>query len=386
MNVYLLSGMRTPIGSFLGSLASVKAPQLGGRALKATLEKGTLKTQEVDEVFMGNALSAGLGQAPARQAALAAGLSHSVPCTTLNKVCGSGLKSLIMAIQSIKAGDNQVVLAGGMENMSQAPHLFFKGRKGVKFGHWEMKDSMLWDGLSDAYSQRSMGNCAEECARRYGFTRKEQDAFAIESFRRSQMAIEEGIFQREIVPVEVQERKGSQVVDRDEGPFKVNFDKIPQLPAVFEKEGTITAANASTINDGAAAVALSGEKYRDRAKFRVVAYAGHAHEPHWFTTAPIEAMKKCLGRSGLSSKDIELYEINEAFAVVVMAALRDLELDSSKVNIYGGGIGLGHPIGASGARIVVTLMNAMENQQARYGMASLCLGGGEALAMILERL
>ncbi len=385
MAVYILSGVRTPSGSFLGSLSSLRAPELGAEAIKGALERAHIKPGQVDEVFMGHVIQAGVGQAPARQAALLANLPQSVPCTTVNKVCGSGLKTIISGAQTIKAGDNQLVLAGGMENMSQTPHLLSGSRHGFKFGQAEMKDAMQWDGLWDVYSDRPMGNCAEECVRQYSFTREEQDAFAIESFKRAQRAIESGIFKKEIIPVKVKGRKGDVVVESDEGPFKAKFDKIPALRPAFEKGGTITAANASTINDGAAAVVLGGDQYKDQAKFRIVAYAGHAQDPTWFTTAPVEAMKKCLEKSGLSFNDINLYEINEAFAAVTMAAMRTLELDHSKVNIYGGGVSLGHPIGASGTRIVVTLMTAMENEKAKYGMASICIGGGEALAMILER-
>ena len=386
MAVYILSGARTASGSFLGSLSSVTAPKLGAAAIKGALGKANLSSDKVDEVFMGNVVQAGVGQAPARQAALAAELPESVPCTTLNKVCGSGLKTIITAAQTIAAGDNDVVVAGGMENMSLAPHLLPNGRSGIKFGGGEVKDSMQWDGLWDVYTDRPMGNCAEECAKKYDFTREAQDTFAIESFKRAQKAIDAGVFKDEIVPVSFKTRKGEVTIDSDEGPHKANFDKIPALRPAFEKDGTITAANASTINDGAAAVVLGGDAYKDQAKFKIASYAKHAQNPTWFTTAPVEAMKKCLDKSGLSFNDIDLYEINEAFAVVTMAAMKELELDHSKVNIYGGGVSLGHPIGCSGTRIMVTLMNALEKTNGKYGMASICIGGGEALAMIIERI
>ena len=385
MNVYILSGARTPQGRFLGSLSSVKATELGAIAIKGACQKAQISPEKIDEVFMGQVIQAGAGQAPARQAALSAGLPTSVPCTTLNKVCGSGLKAIISGAQSIKTGDNQLVLSGGMENMSKAPHLLEGLRQGLKFGAKEMKDSMQYDGLQDAYSQQPMGNCAEECVKKYNLTRSEQDAFAVESFKRAQKSAEEGIFKREIAPVPVKNRKGETLVEADEGPFNVKFDKIPTLSPAFEKGGTITAANASTINDGAAAVLLGSDAYREKGAFKIVSYAGHAQEPTWFTTAPIEAMRKCLNKADLSLEDIALFEINEAFAAVTMATIKELKLDHSKVNVYGGAVALGHPIGASGARIVITLMNAMENKKARYGMASICLGGGEALAMILER-
>jgi acetyl-CoA C-acetyltransferase len=334
---------------------------------------------------MGHVIQAGVGQAPARQAALFAGLPESVPCTTINKVCGSGMKTILMGVQAIGMGDANLFVAGGMENMSLAPHLLPNSRKGFRFGNNEVKDAMAWDGLQDVYTDRPMGNCAEECVAKYGFTREEQDSYAIESFKRAQSAIEEGIFRNEIIPVILKTKKGEVVVDQDEGPHKANFEKMKNLRPAFSKEGTITAANASTINDGAAAIVLGSSEYKDKAKFRVVAYSGHAQNPTWFTTAPIEAMKKCLKKAKLNLEDIDLFEINEAFAVVAMATMRELNLNHDKVNIYGSGVSLGHPIGCSGARIVVTLMTAMENKKAKFGMASICIGGGEALALILER-
>lgn len=385
MNVYILSSARTPNGSFMGSLSSVSAPKLGAVAISAALKKAEINPAHVDEVFMGNVITAGVGQAPARQAAIFAGLPESVPCTTINKVCGSGLKTIITGAQTIKAGDNNLVVAGGMENMSQAPHLLMNSRNGFKFGEAAMKDSMQWDGLWDVYSNRGMGNCAEEAAAKYA-TREEQDSFAVDSFKRAQAAIKDGIFDREIAAVTIKGPKGDTVVAVDEGPGKANFEKMPSLKPAFDKNGTITAANASTINDGAAAIVLGSEKYKDQAKFKIVGYASHAQNPTWFTTAPIEAMNKALVNANLKLDQIDLFEINEAFALVTLAAMKDLKLDHSKVNIYGGGVSLGHPIGASGTRIVVTLMTAMENKKAKYGMAGICIGGGEALSLIIERL
>lgn len=386
MSVYLLSGARTPSGSFLGSLSGVSATNLGATAIKGAINRTNIDPEKIDEVFMGHVVQAGCGQAPARQAAIFAGLSESIPCTTVNKVCGSGMKTIISAAQTIKANDNELVVAGGMENMSMAPHLIRNSRTGTKYGAAPIQDSMQWDGLWDVYSDRPMGNCAEECVIKYKFSREEQDEYAINSFKRAQTAIEKGFFASEIEPITIQSRKGDKVIDTDEGPFKAKFEKIPLLKPAFDKNGTITPANASTINDGAAAVILAGEKYRDQAKFKLVSYAGHAQNPTWFTTAPIESMKKCIEKAGLSWSDIDLFEINEAFAIVPMAAMREFDIPSEKVNIYGGGVSLGHPIGCSGSRIVVTLMNAMEREKKQYGMAAICIGGGEALSLIIEQL
>ena len=383
---YILAGARTPNGSFMGSLSSVNAPSLGAAAIKGVLQKGEVSSDEVEEVLMGNVVQAGVGQAPARQAAIFAGLPESVPCTTVNKVCGSGMKTIIMASQAIAAGDCQLIVAGGMENMSNAPHLLHRLRSGVKFGHDNIQDSLLHDGLWDVYTDRAMGSCAEECVKKYRFSRQAQDEYAIESFKRAQKAANEGVFDSEIVAVSVKNSKSTTVVDKDEGPSKVQFAKIPKLSAAFGKEGTITAANASTISDGAAAVLLAGEKYKKQAKFKIISYAGHAQASTWFTTAPILAMKKCADRAKVELADIDLFEINEAFSVVAMAAIKELTLDHKKVNIYGGGVSLGHPIGNSGCRIVVTLMNAMQRNNSSLGMAAICIGGGEALALLLERL
>jgi len=384
-NVYLLSGSRTALGSFMGSLATVPAPKLGAIAIEDALKKIPLDKNRVEEVFMGNVVSAGVGQAPARQAALFAGLPDSVPCTTVNKVCGSGLQTIILAAQAIRAGDRQLVIAGGMENMSMAPHLLMNSRNGFKFGATEMKDSMQWDGLWDVYSNQAMGNCAEEAAKKYS-NREEQDAFAMNSFTRAQKAQDAGLFKNEIAKVVIKSNKGDVEISEDEGPKKANFAKMPSLKPAFTKDGSITAANASTINDGAAALVVAGEEYKHLAKFKILSYASYAQHPTWFTTAPVEAMKLALDKANLKLEQIDLFEINEAFAVVALAAIKELNLNQDKVNIYGGGVSLGHPIGCSGSRIVVTLMNAMENNKSKYGMASICIGGGEALSIIIERL
>ena len=385
MSVYILSGARTPSGSFMGSLSTVSAPKLGAVAIEAALKKAEISGDKVDEVFMGNVVTSGVGQAPARQAAIFAGLPESVPCTTVGKVCGSGLKTIITGAQTILAGDNKLVVAGGMENMSMAPHLLMNSRNGIKFGEGALKDSMAFDGLTDAYANVPMGVCAEEAAKKYS-NREEQDAYSIESFKRAQESIKNGVFNSEIAAVTIKGPKGDTVVSTDEGPGKANFEKMPSLKPAFDKAGSITAANASTINDGAAAVVLGGEEYKSQAKFKIVSYAQHAQSPTWFTTAPIEAMNKALAKANLKLDQIDLFEINEAFAVVALAAMKELKLDHKKVNVYGGGVSLGHPIGCSGTRIVVTLMTAMENNKSKYGMAAICIGGGEALALVLERL
>lgn len=386
MSVYILGGSRTPQGSFLGTLSSVAAPKLGATAIQGALAKTEIANDKVDEVFMGNVVQAGVGQAPARQAALFAGLPKSVPCTTINKVCGSGLQSVILGAKSILTDDASLVVAGGMENMSLAPHLLPNSRNGFKFGATQMKDAMQWDGLWDVYSDRPMGNCAEECTKKYDLSREAQDAFATQSFKRAQAAQAEGIFQSEISAVTIKGRKGDVVVSEDEGPGKVKFDKMAALRPAFEKDGTITAANASTINDGAAALVLGGEEYKDQAKFKILGWASHAGEPTWFTTAPVQAVKKNLKKLDLTADQIDLWEINEAFAAVTMVAIKELQLDENKVNVYGGGVSLGHPIGTSGARILLTLTNAMERKGAKYGCAAICIGGGEALSMVIERL
>lgn len=386
MTVYILSGARTAVGSFMGALSQVPATKLGAAAIEGAVQKANIEKNKVDEVFMGNVVTAGVGQAPARQATLFAGLPENVPATTVGKVCGSGLQAVILGARSIMTGDNQVVVAGGMENMSLAPHLMMNSRNGFKFGSTEMKDSMQWDGLWDVYSNRAMGNCAEECTKKYNMSREEQDAYAIESFKRSQAAAKEGIFKDEIVAVKVPAKGGTVDVTEDEGPFKANFEKMPGLKPAFEKDGTITAANASTINDGAAAVVLAGDAYAAQAEFKILSYASNAQNPTWFTTAPVEAINKSLKKAGLTVDQIDLFEINEAFAAVTMAAMKECKIPHEKTNVYGGAVSLGHPIGASGARILVTLMNAMKRKKAKYGCAAICIGGGEALSLVIERL
>ena len=386
MAVYILGGARTAVGSFLGTLSQVPATKLGAAAIEGALQKANIEKNKVDEVFMGNVITSGVGQAPARQATLFAGLPESTPATTVGKVCGSGLQAIILGARSIMTGDNQVVVAGGMENMSLAPHVLMNSRNGFKFGATEMKDSMQWDGLWDVYSNRAMGNCAEECVKKYEMSREEQDAFAIESFKRAQASAKEGMFKDEIVAVKVPAKGGTTDITEDEGPFKANFEKMPGLKPAFEKDGTITAANASTINDGAAAVVLAGDAFADKAEFKILGYASNAQNPTWFTTAPVEAMNKALKKAGLTMDQIDLFEINEAFAAVTMAAMKECKIPHNKVNVFGGAVAIGHPIGASGARIMVTLMNAMKKKKAKYGCAAICIGGGEALSLIIEKI
>jgi len=386
MAVYILGGSRTAIGSFMGTLSQVPAPKLGAAAIEGAVMKAGIDKNKIDEVFMGNVITAGVGQAPARQAMLFAGLPNTIPATTVGKVCGSGLQSVILGARSILTGDNQLVVAGGMENMSLAPHLLMNSRTGAKFGATEMKDSMQWDGLWDVYTNRAMGNCAEECTKKYNMTRQEQDAFAVESFKRAQISSKEGIFKDEIVAVKVPSKGGTVDVTEDEGPFKANFEKMPGLKPAFEKDGTITAANASTINDGAAAIILGGDSFAAQAEFKILSYASNAQDPTWFTTAPVGAINKSLQKANLSLEQIDLFEINEAFSAVTMAAMKELNIPHNKVNVFGGAVAIGHPIGASGARILVTLMNAMKKKKAKYGCTAICIGGGEALSLIIERI
>ncbi len=385
MAVYILGGARTAIGSFMGTLSQVPATKLGATAIEGALTKANIDKTKVDEVFMGNVITSGIGQAPARQALIGAGLPNTVPATTVGKVCGSGLQAVILGARSIMTGDNQVVVAGGMENMSLAPHLLMNSRMGIKYGATEMRDSMAYDGLTDAYQNIAMGVCAEECTKKYKMTREEQDAFAITSFKRAQTAQKDGVFKDEIVAVKVPAKGGTVDVTEDEGPGKANFEKMPTLKPAFDKAGTITAANASTINDGAAAVVLGGDAYASQAEFKILAYASNAHEPTWFSTAPVDAIKKSLKKANLNVNQIDLFEINEAFAAVTMAAMKECEIPHEKVNVFGGAVAIGHPIGASGARILVTLMNAMRKKKAKYGCTAICIGGGEALSMIIER-
>ena len=388
--VVIIAAKRTPVGAFQGSLASVSAPKLGAVAINAILDETGIDVNVVDEVIMGNVLAAGLGQAPARQAALFAGLPNSVECLTINKMCGSGLKAVMLGAQAIQCGDAEVVIAGGMENMSAAPYLLIKGRSGYRLGHGSIEDSVIKDGLWDVYTDQHMGNCAEMCARDMNYSREEQDAFAEQSYSRALNAQKEKLFSNEITAVEVPRRKGDPVViAEDDEPARADFDKMKTLRPSFEKDGTVTAANASKINDGAAAVlmmsAAKAEELGLKPKVKIIAQASAAQEPEWFTTAPVKAIKTVLDKAGLDSAAIDLWEINEAFAPVAKAAIDDFNLNESIVNVNGGAIALGHPIGASGARILTTLIYAMENKKAKTGLATLCIGGGEASALIVEK-
>jgi acetyl-CoA C-acetyltransferase len=387
--VYIVSAVRTPMGSFNGSLASVPAPRLGAAAIKGALEKANIKPEWIEEVFMGNVLQAGLGQAPARQAAIFAGIPQNVPCTTVNKVCASGMKAVMLATQSILAGDNDVVVAGGMENMSQVPHYIKNSRAGFKLGDFTAKDGLVLDGLQDVYNDFHMGVAADKCATECNISREAQDEFAIESYKRSAAAWEAGKFKDEIVPVEVPQRRGEPVLVTEDEEYKnVRFDKIPTLNPVFTKGGTVTAANASTINDGASALILmSGEKMRElgvKPLAKVVSYADAAHEPEWFTTAPSKALPKALHKAGLQASDIDFWELNEAFAVVGLVNIDKLGLDPSKVDVNGGAVALGHPLGSSGSRILVTLINVLKQNGGKRGAAGICNGGGGASAFVLE--
>ncbi len=389
-NAYILSAQRTPIGAFQGQFADTPAPQLGATAISAAIDKAGIKKEEVAEVVFGEVLTAGVGQAPARQAAIYAGLPTSTVCMTINKVCGSGLKAVMLASDSIRLGESQVVVAGGQENMTLAPHLLEKTRSGYRMGHVSATDSMIKDGLWDPYNNFHMGMAAELCVKEHSFTREEQDQFAKESYELAIKAQETGAFKNEIAPVEIKTRKATINVTEDEEPKKVMFDKMPSLRPAFEKEGTITAANASKINDGAAALVLASETYVKNNNLKpmakVVGYASFAQDPKWFTTAPVGAMKKVCEKTGIKMQDIDLFEINEAFAVVTMAAMKELSIPREKVNVHGGAVALGHPIGGSGARIFTTLLHALKTHDKKYGMASICIGGGEAVAVIVENL
>ena len=387
--VVIVSAVRTPIGSFMGALSSVPATKLGAAAIKGALNKINLDPKLVDEVLMGNVVQAGNGQAPARQAALYAGLSESVACTTVNKVCASGMKAVMQGAQAIMAGDAEIVVAGGMENMSLIPH-YVHLRNGVKFGPTSLVDGMQKDGLTDAYDNNAMGVCADLCASEYNFTREDQDNFAIQSYERSAAAWEAGKFDAEIVPVEVPQRRGDAiVVTKDEEYTNVKLDKIPSLAPVFTKDGTVTAANASTINDGAAALVLMSEEKAQALGLTPLAYiksyADAAQEPKWFTTAPAKALPKALEKAGLSVSDVDFFEFNEAFAVVGLANAQILGLDNDKINVNGGAVSLGHPLGCSGARIIVTLINVLNQNNAKIGAAAICNGGGGASAIVIER-
>ena len=386
----IVAAKRTPIGAFQGNLSSVLAPKLGAIAIKAVVEETGIDKSQINEVIMGNVLSAGIGQAPARQASIQAGLPNSVEALTINKMCGSGLKAVMLADQAIRCGDTEVVIAGGMESMSNAPYLLKNARSGQRLGHDKMIDSLIHDGLWDAYNDTHMGNCAEMLSKERNYSREAQDEFAVTSYKRAQTAQAEGVFDSEIVPVIVPQRKGDSVfISEDEEPGKARFDKILTLQPVFEKDGAITAANASKLNDGAAVILVMSEEKAIKLRLtpiaRIVAQASAAHEPEWFTTAPGKAIGKILEKANLSTNDIDLWEINEAFSAVTMAAIDDFKIDPAKVNIYGGAVAIGHPIGASGARIFTTLMNGMTRTETKYGLATLCIGGGEASALIVKK-
>jgi len=386
--VYIISAVRTPMGSFMGAFSAIPATTLGATAIKGALEKGNIDATIIDEVFMGNVLQAGVGQAPARQAALGAGLGQNVPCTTVNKVCASGMKAIMFGAQSIIAGDNHVVVAGGMENMSMTPH-YVAGRTGTKFGNITMLDGITKDGLLDVYSKVPMGNCAELCAEKYEITREDQDNFAITSYTRSSEAWKAGRFDNEIVPVAVPQRKGHPImVSEDEEYKNVFLDKIPGLKPAFDKEGTITAANASTLNDGASALILASkeavEKYGLTPIAKIVSYADAAQAPEWFTTSPSLAVPKALEKAGMQTSDVEYWELNQAFSVVGLANMKILGLDPAKVDVNGGAVALGHPLGNSGSRVIVTLINVLKQNNAKIGGAAICNGGGGASAMIIE--
>ena len=387
--VVIVSAVRTPIGSFMGGLSSLTASQLGSFAIKGALDRINLDPNQVDEVYMGNVVQAGVGQAPARQAALGAGIPDTVPCTTVNKVCASGMKAVINAAQAIALGDASVVIAGGMESMSNIPH-YMHIRKGVKFGPAAMEDGMQKDGLVDPFDKNAMGVLADNCATKYSFSREDQDAFAIESYRRSAKAWSEGKFSNEVIPVAVPQRRGDALIITEDEEFKnVKIDKIPALRAAFSKEGTVTAANASTINDGAGALILMSEEKANSLGLTILAtikgYADAAHEPQWFTTAPSKALPKALAKAGVTQDQIDFFELNEAFAVVGLANMKILGLDSSTVNVNGGAVSLGHPLGVSGVRILITLLNVLQQNDAKLGAAAICNGGGGASAMVIER-
>lgn len=389
-DVVIVSVARTPIGSFMGSLSNIPATILGAHAIKGALEKINLNPSLVEEVFMGNVVSAGLGQAPARQAAIHAGIPDTVPCTTVNKVCASGMKSIMLAAQTIALGDAEIVVAGGMENMSAIPH-YQHARKGSKFGPITLEDGMQKDGLVDAYDKVAMGVCADECATEYNFTREDQDAFAIQSYERSASAWKEGKFADEIIPVSIPQRRGEPIIFSEDEEYKnVKMEKIPALRAAFTKEGTVTAANASTINDGGAALVLMSAEKAAELKItpiaKIISYADAAHEPKWFTTAPAKALPKALAKANININDVDYFELNEAFSVVGLANMKILNLSDDRVNVNGGAVSLGHPLGVSGARIVIALTSILKQNEAKIGAAAICNGGGGASAIIIERI
>jgi acetyl-CoA C-acetyltransferase len=388
MNSVILSAVRTPIGAFGGSLSSLTAPRLGAIVIAEAVTRAGVKPEDISEVIMGNVLSGGVGQAPARQASIYAGIPKSVPCMTINKVCGSGLKAVMLTDQSIRLEESEIAVAGGMESMSNAPYFLPKARIGYRMGNGELLDMMIHDGLWDVYNNFHMGNAGELCATECNITRQDQDEFAILSYQRALEAQKNGWYDNEIVPVKIQDRKGEIIVAKDEEPEKVNFDKVPSLKPVFKKDGTVTAANASSIDDGAAAVVVASEAKAAalgiKPLAKIIAHVSYAQEPEWFTTAPAEAIKKVCAKAGMSINDIDLFEINEAFASVPIFSSRKAEIPYEKINIHGGAIALGHPIGASGTRVLVTLINALKRTSGKYGLATLCIGGGEASAMIIE--
>ena len=386
--IVIVSVARTPIGSFMGSLSNIPAPKLGAIAIKGALDKINLNPDLIDEVFMGNVVSAGVGQAPARQAAIFAGIPDTVPCTTINKVCASGMKSVMLAAQSISLGDTEIVVAGGMENMSSIPH-YLHGRQGTKFGPTTLEDGMQKDGLVDAYDKVAMGVCADACATKYGFSREDQDAYAIQSYQRSSEAWKSGKFSDEIIPVEIPQRRGAPILMTEDEEYKnVKMDKIPSLRAAFSKEGTVTAANASTINDGGAALILMSAEKALELKLTPIAkiksFADAAHEPEWFTTAPSKAIPKALSKANISISDVDYFELNEAFSVVGLANMKILNIKNECVNVNGGAVSLGHPLGVSGARIIIALTSILKQNNAKIGAAGICNGGGGASAMIIE--
>ena len=387
-SIVIVGAKRTPIGSMQGKFNSLSASQLGAVAIKAAVEQAGVKPTEVEDLIFGNVLGAGQGQAPARQAALGAGLDKGTPATTVNKMCGSGMKAAMMAFDELSSGQAKVVVAGGMESMTNAPHLLPKARGGYRYGHQKVLDHMAFDGLENAYDGKPMGHFADKTAEKYGFTREQMDAYAKQSTERAVKASRGGEFKEEIAPVTVEGRKGSEVVSEDETPFSVNVEKIPTLRPAFNKDGTVTAATSSSISDGAAALVMMTEseakKRGAKPLAKIVAYASNAHEPEWFTTAPVGAIKKVLDKAGWKVTDVDLFEVNEAFAVVAMAAMKDVGIPQDKVNVNGGAVALGHPIGATGARIMTTLIYALKKRGLKKGVAALCIGGGEGTAIALE--
>ena len=388
--VVIVSAVRTPMGSFGGSLSTVSATQLGATAIKGALEKINLNPNEIEEVYMGNVLQANLGQAPAKQAAIFAGISENTPCTTVNKVCASGMKAISLATQAIKCGDADVVIAGGMENMSSVPH-YYSARNAVKLGDVKITDGMVKDGLTDVYNQVHMGVCADQCADEHHISRKDQDDFAIESYQRAAKAWTAGNFNEEIVPVAVPQRRGEDIIVSEDEEYKnVKLEKIPQLRAVFNKEGTVTAANASTLNDGASALVLMSKEKAEELHIKpiakVVSYADAAQEPKWFTTAPAKAIPKALAKANLSTEEVDFWELNQAFSVVGLVNTKLLGLDPTKVDVNGGAVALGHPLGSSGSRIIVTLINVLKQNNGRFGAAGICNGGGGASALVIENM